>query len=94
MGRPKTTTRRNDHPEANGSAFRDCPVANRGWVREQRIKAAALDLYEAAKNLLDRADAVIFRPSVDDSRRMDQDARALRAALEPARAAIAKADGK
>ena len=62
--------------------------------RVRALCAAAPKLLEALYTLLERADALIFRPAVDDSRLIDRDTRALRAVLELARAAIAKAEGR
>jgi hypothetical protein len=58
-------------------------------TREEAVEA----LEHAAEALLAAADRVIFRPEVDDSRKVDQDLRALRAVLEPARVALARARG-
>lgn len=76
------------------SNYRDAAAKDLQTILAMERKAAAPDLLASLDDLLGRADRLIFRPALDDSRRIDQDTRALRAGLEQARAAIAKAKGE
>lgn len=57
------------------------------------LRDTVRELSAALEQLLSCADALIFRPSVDDSRQIDRDTLRLRAGLEPARAALSRAKG-